>query len=784
MYLPRTPPFGLSRSGGGDRTTSAGLDGRHRLDQAPPMNEQNRLASPELTELSIGVGGMTCATCTGRVERFLRRVPGVAQVRVDLVGERAFIELDPQLTGREELAAAIRAAGYEPRVETESPLADDDLSLLGRFDDAERRLLNESLFALGVGGVAMIVMIGGLMSPLVSWALLIAATLVQFISGRRIYVGALRAARARSSSMETLIAIGTTSAYLSGLLATLAPGLAHSLGLHGGYLEIAPIVLGFVLLGRLIEGRARRRAGDALRALAALRPTLARILRDGVESSLPVASIRVGDLLLVSAGERIPVDGVVVEGAASIDESAVSGESRPLERSGGQPLIGGSTVASGSLTMRATATGAESVLGKMIALVERAQSTKAPIARLADTIAAHFVPAVLLFALAVAAFTLLAGPEPRVASALAQTIAILVVACPCALGLATPVALAVGLGRGAEAGILVRDAGALESTSRLRTLVFDKTGTLTLGRPDLISLYTPAGDDDAVLALAAGLEAGDEHPIGGAIARRAGELGVIPLAVGSLERLAGRGARGELDGVRIAIGSPRLAREEGVDLAPIEERLAKIDANGSTPVLLVGEGKLLALFEIADTLRPEAGAALRSLERAGVECWIASGDRRAAVERVGALLGLPRERLIAELLPEEKQALIERLRARGPVGMVGDGINDAPALAAADLGIAIGSGATLAREAAAVTIVRSDLRLIGTAVGLARSTLGLIRANLAWAFLYNIALLPIAAGVARPLGIMLSPELAALAMALSSIAVVLNSLRLRAYPIA
>ena len=434
------PPFGLSRSGGGDRTTSAGLDGRHRLDQAPPMNDQNRLASPELTELSIGVGGMTCATCTGRVERFLRRVPGVAQVRVDLVGERAFIELDPQLTGREELAAAIRAAGYEPRVETKSPLADDDLSLLGRFDDAERRLLNESLFALGVGGAAMIVMIGELMSPLVSWALLIAATLVQFISGRRIYVGALRAARARSSSMETLIAIGTTSAYLSGLLATLAPGLAHSLGLHGGYLEVAPIVLGFVLLGRLIEGRARRRAGDALRALAALRPTLARVLRDGVESSLPVASIRVGDLLLVSAGERIPGDGGVVEGAASIDESAVSGESRPLERSGGQPLIGGSTVASGSLTMRATATGAESVLGKMIALVERAQSTKAPIARLADTIAARFVPAVLLFALAVAAFTLLAGPEPRVASALAQTIAILVVACPCALGLATPVA--------------------------------------------------------------------------------------------------------------------------------------------------------------------------------------------------------------------------------------------------------------------------------------------------------------------------------------------------------
>lgn len=747
------------------------------------MNEAATSPTSPTTELSIGIGGMTCATCTGRVERFLRRVPGVGEVRVDLVGERAFISFDARLTGRDELSAAIRAAGYEPRAEAihDDPSADE--TLLGRFDDDERRLLNESLLALGVGGVAMIVMLTGLMSPFVGWVLLGGATLVQIVAGRRIYAGALRAARARSASMETLIAIGTTSAYLSGLLATLVPGVAHSLGLHGGYLEIAPIVLGFVLLGRLIEGRARRRAGDSLRALAALRPTLARVVRDGVESQLPLDSIVVGDLVRLSAGERVPVDGLVVEGRASIDESAVSGESRPLERSSGEPLVGGSSVASGSLTMRASATGAESVIGKMIALVERAQSTKAPIARLADSIAARFVPAVLLFALLVALFTLLSGPEPRLANALAQTIAILVVACPCALGLATPVALAVGLGRGAEAGILVRDAGVLESTSRLRTLVFDKTGTLTLGRPDLVSIYTPEGDEDAVLALAAGLEAGDEHPIGGAIARRAGELRILPLAVESLERLAGRGARGTLDGARIAIGSPRLAREEGVDLAPIEGRLTRIDANGSTPVLLVGEGRLLALLEIADTLRPEAGAALRELERAGIECWIASGDRRAAVERVGSLLGLPRERLLGELLPEEKEALIARLRERGPVGMVGDGINDAPALAAADLGIAIGSGATLAREAAALTIVRSDLRLIGGAVRLARATLGLIRGNLAWAFLYNLALLPVAAGFARPLGLTLSPELAALAMALSSIAVVLNSLRLRAHAI-
>ncbi len=616
---------------------------------------------------------------------------------------------------------------------------------------------------------------------------LLPATFVQAWAGRRFYRSAWRAARHGTSNMDTLVAIGTSAAWAYSVVLTVAPSLVMDAGLEPAtYYDSAAIIIGLVLLGRWIEARAKGRTTGAIRRLAALRPTSARLVRGGDETDVPLDSVVVGDLLRVRPGDKVPVDGIVVEGSSAVDESLLTGEPIPAAKDVGDEVIGATINTTGTFVMRATRVGRDTALARIVELVERAQGSKAPIARLADRIAEVFVPVVLVIAAGTFLVWFMVGPEPRMTHALVAAIAVLVIACPCAMGLATPTAIMVGTGHGAEAGILIRGGEALETAHRVDAVVLDKTGTLTLGRPVVDDVVAAPGFEvREILDLAASAEKGSEHPLAAAIIARArtDELGFRQIDGFATVVGGGVGATviGEEGPRDVLVGSARWLSERGVDLAPLTEAAAAASADGRTIAFVVVDGTPAGLVAITDPVRDDAPAGVAALASDRIETWLATGDGRVTAEAVGRAVGIPPERILADARPADKTGLIERLQAQGrTVAMVGDGLNDAPALARADLGVAIGTGADVAIEASDVTLVGGDTRAIAGAIELSRSTMTVIRQNLFWAFAYNVLLIPVAMGALYPaFGITLSPAIAAGAMAFSSVAVVLNSLRLR-----
>jgi len=739
--------------------------------------------SPQVERLTLPVRGMHCAACVGKVERALTSVPGVDEATVNLATEKATVTFDPTRTDVTRLQDAVARAGYELVEPREAAGQTRDREQSAR-EETQRRA--RSKFVVGaILSVPIVIgsMVEGflwapawLRNPWLLWAL---ATPVQFWVGFEFHAGFLRDLRHRTASMSTLVSIGTNAAYFFSLAVTLWP---HVFMPAGGmtYYETGAVVITLVVLGRWLEARARGRTSEAIRRLVSLAPRTARVVREGRELDVPTTEVGVGDLVRIRPGERIPVDGVVLEGASTIDESMLTGESLPVEKTAESRVVAGSVNQTGALLFRATHVGSETTLARIVRLVEDAQASRAPIQRLADRVAAVFVPIVLVVAGATCLAWLAFGPEPRLPMALTTAVAVLVIACPCAMGLATPTAIMVGTGKGAEHGVLIKSATALEVLHRVDTIVFDKTGTLTVGRPEVTDIVTVpgVGEDDA-LAVAAGAEQASEHPLGEAIVRLAKERGLALPPVGEFTAVPGQGIDAMAPDGRILLGNETMMNERGIDVSRLADRAIALQAQGKTVVVLAFAGRLLALIAVADVLKPDAAATIRRLREMGLAVAMLSGDNRRTAEAIAREAGI--ERVLAEVLPADKAGEIKRLQEGGHrVAMVGDGINDAPALTQADVGIVMGSGTDVAIEAADVTLMRSDVAGVVVALELSRRTIQIVKQNLGWAFGYNILLIPVAAGVLYPLaGVLLSPILAGAAMAFSSVSVVTNSLRLK-----
>jgi len=721
--------------------------------------------------LTLPVRGMHCAACVGNVERALTSVPGVDEATVNLATEKATIAFDPTRTDVHALQDAVARAGYqlvEPRA---AAALTPDREQAARADEQRRARLK-----FVVGAILSVPIVVGSMVEMFPWApawlrnpwlLWALATPVQFWVGSEFHAGFLRDLRHRTASMSTLVSIGTNAAYVFSLAVTLWPHVFMPAGAMT-YYETGAVVITLVVLGRWLEARARGRTSEAIRRLVSLAPRTARVVRDGRELDVPTAEVSVGDLVRIRPGERIPVDGAVVEGASTVDESMLTGESLPVEKTAESRVVAGAVNHTGTLLFRATHVGSETTLARIVRLVEEAQGSRAPIQRLADRVAAVFVPVVLVIAGATFLAWLVFGPEPRFPLALTTAVAVLVIACPCAMGLATPTAIMVGTGKGAEHGILIKSAIALEVLHRVDTIVFDKTGTLTVGRPEVTDVVTIAGvSEDDALALAAGAEQASEHPLGEAIVRLAKERGLALPPVGEFTAVPGQGIDAMAPDGRILLGNLTMMNARGIAVSMLADRASALQAQGKTVVYLAFAGRLLAVIAAADVLKPDAAVVMLT------------GDNRRTAEAIARQAGI--ERVLAEVLPEDKAAQIKRLQGEGHrVAMVGDGINDAPALTQADVGIVMGSGTDVAIEAADVTLMRSDLAAVVVALELSRRTIQIVKQNLGWAFGYNVLLIPVAAGVLYPLaGVLLSPILAGAAMAFSSVSVVTSSLRLK-----
>jgi Cu+-exporting ATPase len=734
--------------------------------------------------LTLPVRGMHCAACVGKVEGALRRVPGVETASVNLATERATVAFDPARADVAALRAAVEAAGYELAAAPVAPGgAPDDRERADREREEARQRTR-----VIVGAVLSLPLLVGGMPDVFPWApawlrdpwvQLVLATPVQFWVGAGFHAGFLRDLRHRTASMSTLVSLGTGAAYVFSVAVTLWPRVFHAAGAMP-YYETAAVVITLVMLGRWLEARARGRTSEAIRRLVTLAPRTARVLRDGGEVEVPTAEVLAGDLIRIRPGERLPVDGTVVEGASTVNESMLTGESLPVAKAPGAAVSAGTVNRTGSFVFRADRVGRETTLARIIALVEEAQGSRAPIQRLADRVAAVFVPIVLAIAALTFAGWWLLGPEPAFVHALTSAVAVLVIACPCAMGLATPTAIMVATGRGAEHGVLIRNAAALERLSGVDTVVFDKTGTLTLGQPVVTDVVPEAGvPAEDVLALAAAAEQGSEHPIGEAIVARAKALGLALPAIGEFVTVPGQGVDALAPDGRVLLGNHLLMEARGIETATLRPRAEALAAEGKTVVYVAFGGRALGLVAVADPLKPEAPAAVAALRRLGPAVAMLTGDHRATATAIGRQAGITQ--VLAEVQPDAKARTVAALQAGGRrVAMVGDGINDAPALAQADVGVAMGSGTDVAIEAADVTLLRSDLLGVVTAVELSRQTMRIVKQNLGWAFGYNVVLIPVAAGLLYPLGgVLLSPMLAGAAMAFSSVSVVTNSLRLK-----
>ena len=741
--------------------------------------------SDTATRMDFPVKGMHCAGCVGKVEGALLGVPGVSRAAVNLATERATVWLDADRVGLPGLRAAVDAAGYTvPEEIAATPETADRERAERRAED--RRLRLKFL----VGAVLSVPVLVGSMHEVFPWApavlrehwvLFTLTTPVQFWVGWQFHAAFLRELGHRTASMNTLVSIGTSAAYFFSVAVTLWPHTFMATGAMP-YYEASALLVTFLILGRWLEARARGGTSEAIRRLMALQPRTARVLRDGGEADVAIGDVVAGDLLRVRPGERIAVDGEVVEGASAVDESMLTGESLPVEKTAGTSVVGGSVNRTGTFTFRATRVGTDTVLARIIRLVEEAQGSKAPIQRLADRVAAVFAPVILVVAGATLGVWWAWGPEPAFFYALTNAVGVLVIACPCAMGLATPTAIMVGTGKGAELGVLIKSAEALEQLHKVGVIVFDKTGTLTVGKPVVTDVVPAEGASaDELLALAAAAEQGSEHPLGEAIVSEAKSRGLALPPVSEFQAVPGHGVDALAEDGRILLGNARLMAARGIEVGALEGRAAALAGDGKSAVYVAFGGEALGLIAVADVLKPEAPGAVAALTALGLEVVMLTGDTRRTAEAIARQAGI--DRVLADVLPDQKAAEIKRLQEGGRlVAMVGDGINDAPALAQADVGIAMGSGTDVAMEAADVTLMRGDLRGVTTAVALSHRTIRIIRENLGWAFGYNLVLVPVAAGVLYPVaGLLLSPILAGAAMALSSVSVVANSLRLKRF---
>jgi Cu+-exporting ATPase len=748
--------------------------------------------------VDLPITGMTCAACARRIERKLTNAPGVTRANVNFATARATVEFDPARTGVSDLIEAVRAVGYD----TAGVPADESAS--ADSEEAARAVEQRTLWrrflvaALLSAPVLLVAMAHGRVALFnvrwINWAQLALTLPVVCYSGWPFYRGAWLALRHRAADMNTLIATGTGAAFLYSLVATGAPQLVNT-SAHASmpgmaettiapvYYEAAGVIIALILLGRLLEARARGRTSAAIKRLLGLQARTARVVRDGQELDVPIAAVVVGDTIIVRPGEKIPVDGEVLAGASAVNEAMLTGESMPVEKRAGAEVYGATINQTGSFKFKATKVGRDTVLQQIVRLVEQAQGQRAPIARLADVISGYFTPVVILIAILTFVLWFTFAPtETRLTFALVNFVSVLIIACPCALGLATPTAVLVGTGRGAEHGVLIKGGAALETAHKVQTIVLDKTGTITRGQPAVTDVLTADGfDETELLRLAASAERGSEHPLGAALVRRANEQGVALTDASNFNALTGHGVEAEIDGRKLLLGNLRLMDERKVALNGLRARAAALATDGKTPMFVAVDGAGAGVIAVADEVKPDAAAAVGALKRQGLEVVMITGDNEQTARAVARAVGI--ERVLAGVLPAGKAAEVKRLQAEGQiVAAVGDGINDAPMLAQADVGIAIGTGTDIAIEAADITLMRASLSGVVTAIALARATIRIIKQNLFWAFVYNTLGIPIAAGALYPFtGWLLSPVIASAAMALSSVSVVTNSLRLRRF---
>jgi len=757
--------------------------------------------------MTLNIGGMTCASCVFHVESALSRVDGVAEASVNLATEKATVKYFAGATGRDEFTAAVEDAGY--RVEgIDSGLRDsrEELDRLAKVQEI-RRLRNR--LALAAAGAVFLFLgtfngfpwVDGFMDrsfyPFLLWAV---ATPVQFWAGWTFYSSGLPALRHGAANMHTLIAMGTSVAYGYSVAVILLNAISPQVLVDNGittdvYFDTAAIIISLILLGRFLEARAMGRTSEAIRRLIGLQPNTARVVRDGQELDVPVESVVPGEVVLVRPGEKVPVDGEVTEGFSTVDESMLTGESMPVDKEPGSVVYGATLNKQGAFQFRASKVGRDTVLAQIIRLVEEAQGSKAPIQRLADLVAAYFVPAVLGIALLSFLFWMFLGPAPALTFATLVFVTVLIIACPCALGLATPTAIIVGTGKGAEHGVLIRGAQALEITHRVNTVVLDKTGTLTKGKPVVTDVISAGTSEAEILRLAASAERVSEHPLGQAVVREAQERGLELVPVDGFQAIPGRGIEGRVNGNALLVGNLALMESAAVHMDGLADSAAELAGQGKTPIFVAVDGYAAGVIAVADTLKPDAKDVVAKLQQLGLEVVMLTGDNARTAAAVALELGV--DRVESEVLPQDKVEVVRALQAEGKtVAMVGDGINDAPALVQADVGMAMGTGTDVAMESADITLMRGNVGGVLTAIHLSRQTIRTIKQNLFWAFFYNVMLIPVAAGVLYPVfdvlgGVpgsldyffgdrgFLNPVLAALAMAFSSVTVVSNSLRLR-----
>ncbi|MEI2579124.1 heavy metal translocating P-type ATPase [Scytonema sp. PRP1] len=741
---------------------------------------------------NLKLRGMSCASCANAIEDAIRSIPGVNECNVNFGAEQATVTYDPRKTDPEVICQAVNAVGYsaQPMQDDDLFAADDDAQQQAR--QAENRALVRKVWVGGIVSAILVIgslpMMTGLSIPFIPmwlhnpWLQLVLTTPVLFWCGASFFINAWKALKRHTATMDTLVAIGTLAAYLYSLFPTFLPGFFTDRGLPPDvYYEAAAVIVTLILLGRLLENRAKGQTSEAIRKLIGLQAKTARVIRDSKEVDIPITQVIEGDVILVRPGEKIPVDGEIIDGSSTIDEAMVTGESLPVKKEPGDEVIGATLNKTGSFKFRATRVGKDTFLAQIVKLVQQAQGSKAPIQRLADQVTGWFVPAVI--AIAIATFIIWYNIMGNVTMALITTVGVLIIACPCALGLATPTSIMVGTGKGAENGILIKGAESLELAHKLKTIVLDKTGTITQGKPtvtDFVSVNGTANSNELnLLCFAASVERNSEHPLAEAVVNYAKSQGVELRDAQEFEAIAGSGVQGYVSDQWIQIGTHRWMNELGIDTNALQEHWDRLEYLGKTVIWIAVNSKIQGIMGIADAVKPSSVNAIRTLQKMGLEVVMLTGDNRRTAEVIAREVGI--KRIFAEVRPDQKAETVEKLQSEGKiVAMVGDGINDAPALAQADVGMAIGTGTDVAIAASDITLISGDLLLIVTAIQLSRATIRNIRQNLFFAFIYNVAGIPIAAGILFPIfGWLLNPIIAGAAMAFSSVSVVTNALRLR-----
>ena len=730
----------------------------------------------------IPVSGMTCAACQSRVQRTLETQSGVRDASVNLMMGTATVTYDPSTVQPQALVAAINKTGYEAALPTPDRSAFEEQDARDRATAAEFSELKRKAIVSGAVGAASMALMPFMHEMMwITWVLLVVTAVIMATAGRHFYVRAWKAFTHHSADMNTLVALGTGAAFVYSVIATVNPGFFLARGVPADvYYEAVMLIIAFILTGNAFEARAKRNTAAALRALVQLQPRSARVLRDGVEKDLPIAHVTADDVVLVRPGERIPVDGLVREGESAVDESMLTGESMPVTKRAGDRVIGGTINRTGAFRLNATTLGEASVLAQIVKLMRDAQGSRAPIQALADKISGVFVPIVISIAIATFAAWVVFTPDASFVRGFAAAVTVLIIACPCAMGLAVPTAVMVATGKGAELGVLIKGGEALQRAGDVTTVVLDKTGTVTEGRPTVTDIVvTTPGSEDALLKQVSALEALSEHPLADAIVQAAKSRGITPGVVEGFESVTGKGLVGVVGGVAMAVGNAALMTEHAVDVAPLAGEVSRLSDIGRTPMYVARDGVLAGLLAVADPIRETSRAAIARLHAMQLEVIMLTGDTERTARAIAREAGI--DSVVAGVLPEGKVAEIKRLQGAGKVvAMVGDGINDAPALAQADIGMAIGTGTDIAAEAADVVLMRGDLRAAAHAIDLSRRTMATMKQNLFWAFIYNVIGIPVAAGVLYPtFGLLLTPVLASAAMAFSSVSVVTNSLRLR-----